>query len=113
MTGVPESDSKSGVARIAEHAPNIFERLRKRGIEYEQVRQVVQSEVPQFPFFFARQFGDRTFKDVLEYIHDWKDRHWKDRLKDDFLLTEDQKAKVAQMDSANGKSRLGSNPGRE
>ena len=110
MKRLRESDSKRHVVRKREDPanPELFETLEKRGIDYEQVRQVVEFDLPQFPYFFARQFGDRTFKEVLEHIDDSKQF-----LKRNFLLTEDQKAKVAQMDSANGKSRLGSNPGRE
>jgi len=71
--------------------PDIFERLKQRGIEYEQVMKIVQFGMPQNPFFFARQFGNGTIKEVLKHIESWKQF-----LKGEYLLTEDLKRKAAQ-----------------
>jgi len=71
--------------------PDIFERLRRRGVAYEQVMRVVQFDLPQNLFFFARQYGNRTINEVLKRIQSWKQF-----LQRDFLLTDDQRSTVAQ-----------------
>jgi len=71
--------------------PDICTRLKQRGVEYEHVFHIVQFDVPQNPFFFARQFGNRTIKEVLKHIESWKRF-----LEHEYVLTEELKAKVTQ-----------------
>ena len=88
MAGALNSDS--GQPMKAQSQPDIFEKLKQRGVEYEHVIHIVKFDVPQNPFFFARQFGNRTIKEVLNHIESWK--HF---LKQEYALTEELKAKVA------------------
>lgn len=91
MAGPLNPDPKAGPPRKDQTTPDIFERLKRRGIEYERVMEIVQFEMPQNPFFFARQFGNRTIKEVLKHIESWKQF-----LKREYVLTEELKAKVTQ-----------------
>jgi hypothetical protein len=70
--------------------PDIYTRLKLRGVEYEHVHRIVQFDVPQIPFFFARQFGNRTLKKVLKHIESWKQF-----LKTEYLLMEELKVEVS------------------
>lgn len=91
----PKPNSLSSEARvpsppeIARMQPDFFERLKQRGIEYERVFHIMQVDVPQNLFFFARQFEKHTIKGVLKHIESWKQF-----LKQDYVLTEELKAKI-------------------
>lgn len=67
----------------------VFERLKQHGIDYQKVREAVEFDLPQNPFFFARQFGSRTIREVIRHIESWKLF-----LKREFLLTAEVKAKI-------------------
>lgn len=75
--------------RKRQSPPDIYTRLKQRGVEYEHVFHIVQFDVPQIPFFFARHFGNRTLKKVLKHIESWKQF-----LNKEFLLTEELKAEL-------------------
>lgn len=61
-------------------APDIFERLKRHGVEYWEVKRVALANLPQFPFAFAKHFGNRTIRQVLKQIETWKQFNERDFL---------------------------------
>ncbi len=88
---LPAQSPKTTTPEALQTQPDIFERLKRRGIEYEQVHYILMLDVPQNLFFFARQFERRTIKEVLKHIESWKRF-----LTQEYVLTAELKAQVTQ-----------------
>lgn len=68
---------------------SVIARLEHHGIDYQDVRRIVDIGVPASLFYFATRFGRRTIKSVLDHIDGWK-KH----LTREYLLSEDEKATI-------------------
>lgn len=89
-------DGSPGAPEPRKHEPasDIFERLEKRGIGYDQVKRIVQFERPHDTLFFAQWFKGRKISRVLKQTNKWKKL-----LKEDFVLclSPDLKLKVEEF----------------
>jgi len=94
MTDPPDCDPETSQPRKDNSTPAIFARLEERGIDYERVKRIVQSERPHDTLFFAQWFQGRKISQVLKQIDEWKKL-----LKKDFVLSlsQDLKSRVEQF----------------
>ena len=79
-------------SKTADTPDDIFKRLANRGFsphDYGIIRQILEFSLPQWLLLFSRQFGPHSITQVLKQI-----RRWNLLLKDDFILSEGQKAEV-------------------
>lgn len=72
MTKPPETDSKTIPPQEDSSPPDIFERLEQRGIDYEQVKRIVQFERPEHTLRFAQWFRGKTIEQVLKHFEKWR-----------------------------------------
>jgi hypothetical protein len=68
--------------------PDIYQRLKKRGIEFEDIHRIVLSETPHDTLFIAQWFKGRKISQILKQAEDWKAF-----LKRDFMLSLDRDLK--------------------
>ena len=68
--------------------PGIYQRLKKRGIEFEDIHRIVLSETPHDTLFIAQWFKGRKISQILKQAEDWKAF-----LKRDFILSLDRDLK--------------------
>jgi hypothetical protein len=73
---------------IVQAQPDIFQRLKNRGIEYENIHRIVLSETPHDTLFIAQWFKGRKISQILKQAEDWKAF-----LKKDFILSLDRDLK--------------------
>jgi hypothetical protein len=62
--------------------PDIYERLKNRGVDFEIVHRIVQVERPHDTLFFAQWYKGRTISQVLKHLDKWRAF-----LKKDFILS--------------------------
>ena len=72
MSNPLDSDSATSQPRKDDPPPDIFIRLEQRGIDYEQVKRIVQFDMPQNTLRFAQWFKGRTIEEVLKYFDKWR-----------------------------------------
>jgi hypothetical protein len=68
--------------------PDIYQRLKIRGIEFEDIYRIVLSETPHDTLFIAQWFKGRKISQILKQAEDWKAL-----LKKDFMLSLDRDLK--------------------
>jgi hypothetical protein len=68
--------------------PDIYQRLKSRGIEFEDIYRIVLSETPHDTLFIAQWFKGRKISQILKQADDWKAL-----LKKDFILSLDRDLK--------------------
>jgi hypothetical protein len=93
MTRPLNAGAKARPPRKDQPAPDIFERLQNRKIEYAQIKRIVQFDRPHDTLLFAQWFKGRTISHVFKQIEEWKAL-----LKKDFILSrsKDLKSQVEQ-----------------
>ena len=84
------STENKGQLGMAIHHDDLLARLAGRGIDYAQVKRIVQFDLPQMQVAFARQFGRRKISEVLRQIE-----RWRRVLEGDFLIPADLKTALA------------------
>jgi hypothetical protein len=72
MTEPSNSDRDTGKPGRNESPADIFARLEKRGIDYTQIKVIVQLAAPQYTLLFAQWFKGRTISKVLKQLDEWK-----------------------------------------
>lgn len=74
--------------------PDIYQRLKNRGIQFEDIHRIILSDTPQDTLFIAQWFKGRKISQILKQADDWKAF-----LKKDFMLSldPDLKSRVEQF----------------
>jgi len=68
--------------------PDIYQRLKNRGIGFEDIYRIVLSETPHDTLFIAQWFKGRKISQILKQADEWKAL-----LKKDFMLSLDRDLK--------------------
>ena len=82
LTEPPDLCAGTVQPRKDDSPPDIFTRLEQRGIDYKQIKRIVQFDRPEHTLRFAQWFKGRTIEQVLNQFEKWRNF-----LEKDFILS--------------------------